>query len=89
MIQTGSITLSSTPEAIKVQKTNNNIIVITAKSTNSGVAFIGNKTEVEASNAFELEAGYRFEFEMGDLTVLYVKGTASDKVSYLINGESA
>ncbi len=85
-IQTGSIAVSGTVKSISATKTNNNILFLSANSENSSPVLVGNKTEVEANSAFELQPGYTIEFEMDDLTILYVAGESGDKVSYLING---
>lgn len=86
---TGKVTLSATPQSIKATKTQEDTITLYAKSTNSGFALIGGKTEVETGECFELPAGASLTINLIDSPVVWLKGTASDVVSWIINGERA
>jgi hypothetical protein len=60
-------------------------IAITALSTNAGTTYIG-RTGVSTSTGFPLAAGTTIILEIGDPSEIYVIGTASDVLAWLLVG---
>ena len=58
-----------------------NQVTLTAKSTNSGVVYLGFSASVTSSNGYALEKGTSVTLKVADNSSIYVVGTASDILS--------
>lgn len=55
---------------------------ILALSTNAGTTYIGSKG-VTAANGFPIKPGAFFTIDIRDISLLYIIGTAADKIRYI------
>lgn len=84
-----SLEMTGSTQTIAVSNLNAPEVVLYNLPTNTGTIQYGNKTDVEAGNGFKLPVGARMTFEMKDSRNIFVKGTAADYLSYMVNGIGA
>ena len=58
-----------------------NSVTISAKSTNTGIAYLGFSSGVTSANGYPLEKGTSVTLRIANTNQIYVVGTASDVVS--------
>ncbi len=58
-----------------------NQMTLTAKSTNTGIVYVGFSSSVSSSNGYPLEKGTSVVLKPGNADAVYIVGTASDIVS--------
>jgi hypothetical protein len=56
-------------------------VFLTAKSTNTGIVYVGFSSAVSSSNGYPLEKGTSVVLKPGNTDAIYIVGTASDVVS--------
>ena len=60
-------------------------ITFSAKSTNTGITYIGTSSGVSSSNGYPLEKGTSVTFKLGgnsNANIFFIVGTASDILGY-------
>lgn len=58
-----------------------NQVTVTAKSTNTGIVYLGFSSSVSSSNGYPLEKGQSVVLKPGNTDAVYVVGTANDILS--------
>lgn len=84
-----SLLLTGSTQTISLTNLNSPEVTLYNLPTNTANIEFGGKSDVEASLGFKLPVGAKVTFDMRDARNIYVKGTASDYLSYLLNGTGA
>lgn len=75
-------TVSASAQQLPSNQIFNNVI-LSAKSTNTGVVYIGNSSAVSSTSGFPLEKGTSVSIKVDNLNQIFFVGTAADVFSVI------